>query len=185
MHQCSGIKQDRTQCQREIGSGKYCYQHQILATKKQSNKTSTKKKTFASIQEQKKTSSKKPLQKPKTMPKQSKKDPDNADIWRIIESLNWTKDHDVTRVTAQFLLLSRREAQLTNEFVFERVEELLKKYKRLQVLGKWKKQDSLFSNLMADVVARGEAFYNEINATKLKKMMKEEDLETNFEDVFD
>ncbi len=149
---CTFIKQNGRRCKMKVKGKSLCFHHSLS---------------------DKKISIKKKIQKTPHCSKSVN------NMWREIEKLNWSKDHDISRVRNQILKLKCKEE--LSQFVFEKVETLMLKFKTTKLdIG-----DSSFSDVLAEVVSRGESFYNNITTSILQKMIKNHDYDENFEYVFD
>ena len=97
--------------------------------------------------------------------------------WSLIKKINWKKDHNVNRVTK--LLLKNPTSDELSTFVIERAEAIAKKFKNLKSFG------HKFSSLMAEVVAEGKEFYENVDVKKLNDLFENRDLSVSFDDCFD
>lgn len=123
-----------------------------------------------------------------------------AELWKIVDNAQWTKDYNYDRIKQEFNLLPRLDRNQLEKFINGKESAL---YKRFE--GDWlgrdpnvpvdtgmccnKKRpddpgfpvsDDSYGDLIAEVVGRGEAFYNSITTEKLRKMAIEGDFRENF-----
>ncbi len=150
-------------------------------TKKKTTKkkTTKKKKTFASIEEAKK---KKSNYKKSTLKSNKKKQWTTKELkmWKIIEEFEWTFDHSVIRVGKLLHSLSHKMQEDLSIFVFELMEESLKKYKNAGL------NDKLLPHIIGECITRGKIYFEQVNKKILQDIQKHTILtDYNFEDIFE
>ena len=104
------------------------------------------------------------------------------ELWRLIETANWEDDHDYDRIATFYKKeLNDKEFKELEDFARNKGADLYDKFEQ-DWLGKpgISVGDDSWSDLLAEVVGRGEIFYNSITAVKLRKMVKNRDFEENF-----
>ena len=108
-------------------------------------------------------------------------DPSEKEMWALIEKANWTKDHDYARINAEFSQLPEKTYKLLEEFVDEKVTQLALNFDKdwLGDPGIGVSDDG-WMDLKGEVVGRGEKFFNEITAEKLRQMADEGDYHESF-----
>lgn len=92
----------------------------------------------------------------------------------MIEDAKWISDHDYYRIGNEFAKLPEGEYKQLEKFINRKVVELSFKYERAW-LGEdggdgIRVSDDGWMDLTAEVVGRGEQFYNSITVEKLRKM---------------
>jgi hypothetical protein len=118
---------------------------------------------------QKPSTQKPSTQKPSTQKLSSRKSMTKT-IWEMIDSLDWSRDHDMARCRRILKTYSKPDQERLSEFVFERVEELMKKFKHAE------------SNVLSEVVSKGETMFDSVTAASLRKV---KDPKISFEDLFE
>lgn len=103
------------------------------------------------------------------------------ELWALIESSQWTKDHDYERIAEMYNQLPGTELVELEQFTDDRVKELYDRYKN-DWLGSpgINASDDSWHDLLCEVVGRGEEFYNDISVEKLRRMADENDYQENF-----
>ena len=110
-----------------------------------------------------------------------------SELWRLIESAEWQSDHDYERINSFFKKeLNEVDLKQLEDFANEMSDDLYDKFEK-DWLGKpgIKVSDDSWMDLRAEVVGRGEEFYKNITADKLREMAKKHDFEENFLYSFD
>ncbi len=126
----------------------------------------------------KKTTSKKSRKsKKKSIRKSSHKKISDNEFWRQIEMFKWQKDHDYKRISTEFGKLRPVFRKQLIQFIDNKITKLTDFYIDNDELSI---NDSSFSDLMAEVVGRGELCYESINIKKLKKMIDKNDFYESF-----
>lgn len=109
-------------------------------------------------------------------------------LWKMIEVIGWKKDHNYNRIKDELSVLEPDTVKELYQFVTKKAIELNKKYQAAWLgydngpgidLG-----DDSWSDLVYDVVGRGEEFYNSITEDKLRKMGNSCDFAESFEYCF-
>jgi endo-beta-N-acetylglucosaminidase D len=104
--------------------------------------------------------------------------------WKMIEVLNWKRDHSYKRIKDELSVLEPDTVIELTQFVDKKVKELHKKYEAAWLgndggpgidVG-----DDSWGDLIHDVVGRGETFYNSITTEKLREMADNYDFEESF-----
>jgi len=104
--------------------------------------------------------------------------------WKLIEDAKWKLDHDYNRISRDWAEMSDKEFKALKLFINEKVNALAEKYEAAW-LGQdggpgIKVGDDGWSDLIYDVVGRGERFYNSVTADQLREMAKNDDYEESF-----
>lgn len=105
-----------------------------------------------------------------------------SELWRLIEEANWVSDHDYERINAFFKKkLNEVDFQQLENFANQMSENLYDKFEE-DWLGKpgIRVSDDSWMDLRAEVVGRGEEFYKNITASKLREMAKKHDFKESF-----
>lgn len=102
-------------------------------------------------------------------------------LWAIIKKAGWEKDHDYTRIQEEFKKLPKTTFKQLNDFVHKKVGELYTRFEK-DWLGDpgIECSDDSWSDLTAEVVGRGEKFFEGITVKKLQKMALADDYHENF-----
>ncbi len=104
--------------------------------------------------------------------------------WKLIEDLKWKSDHDYDRIGLELSNLEKDNFQELKSFVDKKASELAKKYHDAWLGyndgGGFDVGDDSWSDLVYDVVGRGEKFFNSITADKLREMASNSDYEESF-----
>ena len=102
-------------------------------------------------------------------------------LWGLIEKANWKKDHDYRRIEKEFKNLPKDIYKELQKFAYDKVDELHVRFGK-QWLGDpgIECSDDSWSDLRAEVVGRGEKFFNKITVKKLQKMALTRDYRENF-----
>lgn len=103
--------------------------------------------------------------------------------WELIKNANWKSDHNYERIKSFFKSqLSSEDFNVLKEFVRNKRITLAEKFHEdwLSDPGIEVSDDGWW-DLTADVVGRGEEFYNNVTAEKLVMMAARNDYEENFE----
>lgn len=104
--------------------------------------------------------------------------------WKLIEDAKWTLDHDYERIAHSWSELPAKEFKQLETFINERHFELSDKFH-----DAWLGQDGgegipasddSWSDLLAEVIGRGERFYNNITKEQLTNMAQNFDYEESF-----
>ena len=104
--------------------------------------------------------------------------------WRMIGDLKWEYDHNYNRISLELSNLDEGVFQELKEFVNKKANKLYKKYQ-----DSWLGNDGgpginvgddSWSDLIYDVVGRGEDFYNSITADNLREMGNKGDFKESF-----
>lgn len=105
-------------------------------------------------------------------------------LWKMIEVLNWKKDHNYRRITEELSVMENDTVKTLEQFVNRKAKELSKKYEPTWLgtdggpgidVG-----DDSWGDLVYDVVGRGEKFYNSITPEKLIEMGNSGDFQESF-----
>ncbi len=103
------------------------------------------------------------------------------ELWKLIESADWKSDYDYERIQELFSKLPKSTFEQLSEFYGEKHSALYDKFE-----SDWLGDpgipvgDDSWSDLTAEVVGRGQRFYNAITAKKLRKMAITYDYMENF-----
>ncbi len=103
------------------------------------------------------------------------------ELWKLIESADWKSDYDLERVKALFAKLPKSTLKQLHEFYDKKRHALCDKFE-----SDWLGDpgipvgDDSWWDLTAEVVGRGQRFYNAITAKKLRKMAITFDYMENF-----
>ncbi len=101
------------------------------------------------------------------------------ELWEIIEKANWKSDHSYKRIMEEWSKLDEDTSKQLEKFVDRKVSILSNDYENAWLnrdgKGGINVSDDGWMDLTADVVGRGEQFYNDITADKLRKMADEND----------
>ena len=108
--------------------------------------------------------------------------------WELIELTKWKSDHSYRRIEAELRNLDDNTFKELKEFVHEKARLLSKTYHDAW-LGRdggpgFDVGDDSWSDLVYDVVGRGEDFYNSITTDKLRKMADSGDYQESFSYCF-
>jgi hypothetical protein len=108
--------------------------------------------------------------------------------WKLIEATNWKSDHSYRRIEVELSSLDDNTFKELKEFVHEKAKTLSKTYYDAW-LGRdggpgFDVSDDSWSDLVYDVVGRGEDFYNSITADKLRGMASNDDYQESFSYCF-
>jgi hypothetical protein len=108
--------------------------------------------------------------------------------WKLIETTNWKSDHSFKRIETELSSLDNITFEELEEFVHEKASLLFEKYEDAW-LGRdggsgFDVSDDSWSDLVYDVVGRGEEFYNSITADKLREMADNDDYQESFSYCF-
>jgi hypothetical protein len=104
--------------------------------------------------------------------------------WKLIEATNWDVDHDYRRIHSELSQLDEDTFNELKEFVHNKASLLSKTYE-----DAWLGHDGgpgidagddSWSDLVYEVVGRGEEFYNSITVEKLRKMADNYDYRESF-----
>jgi hypothetical protein len=105
-------------------------------------------------------------------------------LWKMIEVIGWKKDHNYNRIKGELSVMEPDTVKELEQFVNKKARELSKKYEAAWLgndggpgidVG-----DDSWSDLVYDVVGRGEAFYNSITTEKLREMGNSYDFAESF-----
>lgn len=107
--------------------------------------------------------------------------------WKLIEHATWKADHNYKRISSDWSKLPNDEFKMLERFIDKKVDELYAKFE-VHWLGRngfnngkgIPASDDSWSDLVYDVVGRGEDFYNSITAEKLLEMAEIDDYEESF-----
>lgn len=103
-------------------------------------------------------------------------------LWALVASANWTSDHDYDRIKDMYMKLPEDEHKQLEDFVDSKCSDLHDKYKE-DWLGNpgINVSDDGWMDLRAEVVGRGQNFYENITVEKLREMAEENDYHENFQ----
>ena len=108
--------------------------------------------------------------------------------WKLIEDLKWKSDHDYDRIGLELSNLEENNFQELKSFVDKKARELDENYHDAWLGydggGGFDVGDDSWSDLVYDVVGRGENFYNSITTNKLREMASNDDYEESFRYCF-
>jgi hypothetical protein len=106
------------------------------------------------------------------------------ELWTIIEQANWKSDHSYYRIEAEWSKLDKNTYKQLVEFISEKANELKQKYEDAWLGNDGSEgidvSDDGWMDLTAEVVGRGEEFFNSITADKLRRMADEHDYKECF-----
>jgi hypothetical protein len=105
-------------------------------------------------------------------------------LWKMIEVIGWKKDHNYYRIKEELSVMEPDTVKELKQFVDTKARELRKKYEEAW-LGRdggpgIDVGDDSWSDLVYDVVGRGEEFYNSITTEKLREMGNSYDFAESF-----
>ena len=104
--------------------------------------------------------------------------------WKMIEDAKWKFDHDYERISFNWSELPKNEFKMLDSFIESKATALFEKYQ-----DAWlghdggpgiDVSDDSWSDLIYDVIGRGERFYNSITVEKLREMADNDDYEESF-----
>ena len=104
--------------------------------------------------------------------------------WKMIEDAMWKFDHDYNRISNDWSELPKKEFKMLESFIDSKVEALMEQYEAAW-LGRdggpgIAVSDDGWSDLVYDVVGRGERFYDSITVKKLREMANKHDYKESF-----
>ena len=106
------------------------------------------------------------------------------ELWRLIEDVTWKADHDYDRIGNEWSKLDENIFNQVEEFARRKQAELANKFEAAWLgndgNGGIGVSDDGWDDLTADVVGRGEEFYNSVTADMLREMADDDDYEENF-----
>lgn len=106
------------------------------------------------------------------------------ELWGIIEMANWAKDNNYNRIAKEFNKLPAHKVEKLKEFIYSKHKELNEKFEKAWLGEDGGKgidvSDDGWSDLRAEVIGRGEKFYNSITKQKLQKMANHLDYTESF-----
>ena len=106
------------------------------------------------------------------------------ELWRLIEDATWKVDHDYNRIGDEWSNLDKDIFDQLEEFARRKQSELADKFEDAWLGNDGgdgiSVSDDSWSDLTADVVGRGEEFYNAVTADMLRDMADDHDYEENF-----
>jgi hypothetical protein len=102
-------------------------------------------------------------------------------LWAIIKKANWTKDHNYNRIRDEFKQLPIDVRNQLEKFIEAKVEEVYKRFEK-DWLGNpgFSVSDDSYSDLTAEVVGRGEKFFDNISTKKMRDMAEDRDFRESF-----
>ena len=109
-----------------------------------------------------------------------------SQMWRLIEEADWKSDHDNERIEDFFReKLNKKDLEKMVTFVDKLMDDMNDKFEK-DWLGKpgFDVSDDGWIDLRAEVIGRGEKFYKNITASKLRKMAKEGDYKECYGEIF-
>ena len=101
------------------------------------------------------------------------------ELWKLIEDADWKLDHDYERIKDEWSKLDKDTYIQLKIFTKQKNAELESKFN-----DAWLDKDGKggfrccvdgWNDLIAEVVSRGEEFYNNITSDKLRQMAKDND----------
>ena len=106
----------------------------------------------------------------------------NEDVfWSIIDQLNWSKDKDYNRIKSELMEMDENFRDEISVFVSRKMIDLYDKYEQEWLSDPGiEVSDDGWSDLRAEIIGRGETFYNEISVKKLKEMALSMDYTESF-----
>jgi len=104
-----------------------------------------------------------------------------AELWAIIKKAGWTKDHNYNRIKDEFMKLPIDVRNQLEEFIHKKISEVYTKFEK-DWLGDpgFSCSDDGYSDLTAEVVGRGEKFFNSVTAKKMRTMAEDNDYHESF-----
>lgn len=104
--------------------------------------------------------------------------------WKTIEDAKWTFDHDYERISKDWAEMPAKEFIPLEGFIRNKHFELADKFHNAW-LGLDGSEgipvgDDSWSDLLAEVIGRGERFYNSITTEKLLRMAHDDDYHESF-----
>ena len=98
------------------------------------------------------------------------------ELWKLVEDCNWSLDHDYDRIRVELSKLPSDVVELFDEFINDKHNILYERFEK-DWLGNpgIDCSDDGFMDLRAEVVGRGEKFYNSITTDKLREMCANRD----------
>ena len=104
--------------------------------------------------------------------------------WKTIEDAKWDFDHDYERIAYDWGQMSAKEFKALEEFIrnkhFELAEKFHDAWLGLDDNGGIPLSDDSWHDLLAEIVGKGERFYNSITIEKIKEMAINNDYEECF-----
>lgn len=103
------------------------------------------------------------------------------ELWAIIKKANWTRDHDYERIREEFMKLPIDVRNQLEKFIDDKVKEVYDRFEK-DWLGNpgFSCSDDGYSDLTAEVVGRGEKFFNAITTKKMRDMAEDRDYHESF-----
>ena len=104
--------------------------------------------------------------------------------WKMIEDAMWPFDHNYRRISHNWSELPKKEFKMLETFIESKAASLFEKYE-----AAWLGQDGgpginasddSWSDLIFEVVGRGERFYNSVTVDQLREIAKNDDYEESF-----
>lgn len=102
-----------------------------------------------------------------------------SELWEIIEKANWKSDHNYNRIVKEWSNLDEDTFVQLARFINAKASILMHDYEEAWLYDISVSDDG-WMDLTADVVGRGEQFYNDVTADKLREMADENDYEECF-----
>ncbi len=97
-------------------------------------------------------------------------------FWELIESANWTKDHDYHRIQNVFGNLDENVFKMLKAFVDEKMANLATRFKSDWLANPGiEVSDDGWMDLRAEVIGRGKIFYENITVAILQQMANTDD----------
>lgn len=103
------------------------------------------------------------------------------EIWNIIDGFNWKEDPDYKRVKREYKSLPPEQRKQVGSFVAQKMEELNARFEN-DWLGEpgIPASDDGWNDICAEVIGRGQQFYDNITVAKLTEMAEKLDYTENF-----
>jgi hypothetical protein len=106
------------------------------------------------------------------------------ELWEIIEQVNWKLDHSYNRIVEEWSKLDEDTFKQLSKFIDKKTGILMHHFEDAWLdrdgNGGISVSDDGWGDLTSDVVGRGEQFYNNITADKLREMADENDYKECF-----
>lgn len=104
--------------------------------------------------------------------------------WKMIEDAKWKFDHDNKRIAKDWSELPKKEFEMLESFIEEKAWALANKFHDAWLGNDGGPgidvSDDGWSDLIYDVVGRGERFYDSITVEKLREMANNDDYGESF-----
>jgi hypothetical protein len=97
-------------------------------------------------------------------------------FWKFVEEASWKKDHNYARTSHVFQENSEEDRNIIVDVFNEKCQELEVKFgEKITNVG-----DDGWSDIRADVIGRGESFFNSMTQKKMQELADTLDYEESF-----